>query len=140
MGGVKGASAEPGGFTSGLDPMRVAPNHDPEPLVEVASGRRVAIGREPARGFWIVSPRPEFDVLDNPILAAFRADEYRRPTKKRRGLDVSQRGLRAQVLADRLGRGIVPSKAMKSTPEQIDHARRVLTKLAAVRQEHADAR
>jgi len=78
-------------------------------------------------------PRPEFDVHDNPILAAFRADDGpvryevhgRRPSLIEHYLDQIEGAERDPVLA-KIGLGVT------ATPEQVIHARRVLLKLKVV--------
>lgn len=113
------------GYTSGTQALQGRTvNHDPRPYQVYADGvpswRRNFHRERFGNGFGDVitdtyNPRPEFDVLDNPILAEFRSDwdgTYERI---------------CWWLA-MLEENVYPSW----TPEQLDHARRVLTKLAAL--------
>lgn len=109
------------GFTSGLDPMRVAPNHDPEPWVARRSPLRRATIRMGERHEWELRPRPEFDVLDNPILAAFRsaiADDDPYADADSWLANLSDMSAESEVWAH--------------DSAHIEHARRVLSKLAAL--------
>jgi hypothetical protein len=97
------------GYTSGKV------SHDPLPWA-CAHGKRAdepwKLDREDRR----YDPRPEFD-NHNPILVAFRKYNTANPE-----LDTAEGWLW----------GIENGHNDPATPEQIDHARRVLTKLAAI--------
>ncbi len=91
-------------------------NVDPEPWVNPAGDLRY---HTQVHGGWKFDPRPEFDNVVNPILVAFR------------------------VVYDREAAGFLAGAEMReiekgkwsavASREHIDHARRVLQKLAAFR-------
>lgn len=95
-------------------------NHDPRPLSTIGTGRRVQVGSEYA-GETVLNPRPEFDHVQhnppNPILVLFR-----------KGYDGDMRGWGAWLLfasSDML-------RDEECTQDHVDHARRVLARLAAM--------
>lgn len=123
------------GFTSGTqarDGRKI--NHDPYPNVWEGHSPRNRMradtdmfrkGAPFNHERYRYLPRPEFDVLDNPILAAFRVTWQGQ-------LDMLEQ---AEFLALELGdAGLWPDDGYTDeyTREQIDHARRVLDKLVAV--------
>lgn len=60
-------------FTSGTQKLQGRKvNHDPEPYRNKLDGTRSAHDPEAHNWDWLWSPRAEFSVEDNPILAAFR--------------------------------------------------------------------
>ena len=98
-------------------------NHDPEPWTCEHCGKRSAVEWGLDRYGRTYDPRPEFAVLDNPILAAFR---------KRVALYYYEE---MSVLAAAWLRGSVLTRVAYNagaTLEQIDHARRVLSKIAGM--------
>jgi hypothetical protein len=101
-------------FTSGTQALQGRTvNHDPKPYSTAANTpeRRAATATDD--GIEWYDPRPEFDVVDNPILAAFRKYYPKdRPEDWVWGIDNGHND--------------------PATPEQIDHARRVLERLARV--------
>jgi hypothetical protein len=103
-----------GYMTSGYRAAHGLPraNHDPAPrYIENPNG-----------DYATLCPRPEFDVPDNPILAAFRTDWYRPED----GL-----GQEPDVL-DYWIDWLDYTAPQLHTVKHIEHARRVLQKLAAV--------
>lgn len=93
---------------------------DPKPLLDPEESGRYSVmpGMHPSiavRNGLIWAPRhEEFDTPVNPILAAFRSRNYPIP-----------------YWVHRLKLGHAPA-GVEATPQQIDHARRVLSKLVAV--------
>ena len=108
-------------FTSGTQAMQGRTvNHDEYPYVCYNWPGSARID-EPVPGCAdIYEPRPEFAILDNPILMTLR-------THVMSGADV--RG-QVQVFLNTAPLDWVPY--LGATPEQIEHARRVLTLLAAL--------
>lgn len=120
-------------------------NHDPNPWVIEQEGAPLGHYRFPthaaacaefnrADGDRIIRrmPHPEYAVLDNPILAGFRANSFSTRWHAEywiKALDAHNAFGAQSVWSD-------PQHAFHSlsnaTPEQIEHARRVLTKLAAL--------
>lgn len=118
-------------FTSGKRAEIGMPpaNHDPEPWrsrttferypePDAAPERVLTWGMD-------LAPRAKFDVLDNPILADFRANHVRKQ-------------IGTPKLAVSWGRALsggvdwARESGRKGDPQQIIHARRVLSKLAAL--------
>lgn len=114
-------------------------NHDPKPYRGKTMGTRATselIAKVNYPEHWEHDPRPEFDHVQhnepNPILVAFRVDKDngpvgyvvggRRPSRIEHWLAQIAPFDRTAVA---IGTGVQPSVA------QIDHARQVLTKLAA---------
>ena len=95
-------------------------NNDPLPYLW-RSGERTA---EPSR--WgnrpphIYKPRPEFDNNPNPILIELREVIEEIPTDRARTYRINSEAISRH------------GDAMRHTPEHIDHARRVLARLAAL--------
>jgi len=113
-------------FTSGTQALQGRTvNHDPKPYFYPQTGYRASAfesarldahnGYDPSR-MPLLHPRAEFAVLDNPVLTLFRAQ--RTPVVP---LNAHVRGFL---------NGITRLASEGFTPEQIDHARRVLILLA----------
>jgi hypothetical protein len=99
-------------------------SHDPSPNIDNATGRRVRSGFPVPGCTW--APRPEFD-NHNPILAYLRASLGHYESFD--GEEMNS----AQIAADWLDHGSLGDYAPElSSPTHINHARRVLTKLAAL--------
>lgn len=103
-------------------------NHDPHPNVWEGHSERDQMRADTDRfrkgalfnhSRYRARPRPEFAVLDNPIL--FELRQYAHSTDTRRAV---------KVMHDWFRYG--KASAIPTTPEQGDHAWRVLTKLAAL--------
>lgn len=113
-------------FTSGTQALQGRTiNHDPEPYVGTRGRQRIPYGL----GTEAYVPRPEFAVLDNPILAQFRAEESDWANVK--GFPITER-------ADNWAQDIADGEIYYDRPpEERTHARRVLTKLAAFTKEES---
>jgi hypothetical protein len=95
-----------------------AQNFDPAPYRHVRSGarsRRYIEGQETSG--WVFDPRPEYSNRVNPILAEFRRSSP---------WDIAHDAAVELKWLDHPARPVVDA-----TPEHIDHARKVLQKLAA---------
>jgi hypothetical protein len=102
--------------TLGLPPA----NHDPEPWLDNIGNRFESEAEGDPYPYGVAhDPRPEFDVRDNLILADFR------------GIVSRDTALESVDLAAFWLKNWVTVTWMES-PEQIEHARRVLSKLAAL--------
>jgi hypothetical protein len=124
-------------FTSGTQAIQGRTvNHDPEPYVvgyDSAGPIRIS-GTGLSERVWVLEnnylARPEFDVLDNPILAAFRDSPE---------LDLWDMGFAMHATyggeRDWEDSGHYFHAFTTATEEQVDHARRVLTRLAALTKE-----
>lgn len=110
-------------------------NRDPRPLSTIGTGRRVAVGSNYA-GETVPNPRPEYDHPQhnepNPILL-----ELRRTWREDRAHHEND----LQLCADRVLMSDVeePAAAEHFTPEQRDHAERVLSRLIAILEPHRPA-
>lgn len=109
-------------FTSTTDEM-LAARFDPEPWKDDFGGRYASISDVPDRYSAIFDPRPGYRAPQNPILVALREgtewDDLPMRTRVRDQLDVL---LNEPYMFD-------------ATPAQIEHARKVLTRLANVYKE-----
>ena len=123
-------------FTSGTQALQGRTvNHDPEPWA-YSSQSKPGLGpfgtpdRAATRfdGAMLWFPRPEFAVLDNPILAQLRGEHaIWKANQTERSLKHHVLTWRARSFLSDLDR----DWKADFTPEQIDHARRVLTRLAS---------
>lgn len=105
-------------YTSGTQALRGRKiNHDPEPWVDLAHGNRHPDTDIGGIAVWY-DPRPEFDVLDNPILIELR--QYAHATDLTRAV---------ATLRDWWVPG---GSAIPAAREQADHAWRVLRRLDAL--------
>lgn len=111
-------------FTSGTQALQGRTvNHDPKPFLDADTGERL-------EGSFDIDewhPRPEFDVHDNPILAAYRRQPDFDLWDMGFAMFTTFGGERTWDRPEHHFHAFVTA-----TGEQIEHARRVLTKLGAL--------
>lgn len=107
-------------------------NTDPEPFLSISDGKRITrakyLSGSPAarKAGWMLAPRHKYDNNPNPVLLSFRAD-----AEESVGTDAGEFIETVSTLAthwlnsDGVGDGY-------ATPAHIDHARKVLTRLASL--------
>lgn len=114
-------------------------NHDPRPLSTLGTGRRVRVGSEYA-GETVLNPRPEYDHPQhnepNRLLVDFRAIDAGRGEYARWLLDIDENPAFWELQP---GHGLLWGVMVGYEAAHIDHARRVLTRLARFTEQETPA-